>query len=159
MGAGATPSVSTASLWVTGKAENDSDAQSYITIIGVTDAADPTSLVTADYNNCGAVNNPTKQTDTDRDISADLTVGAYNTFALNATGIGNISVTDKTLFGCREGHDIEDVTLSGGAGVWNEVGLSMSEHADTTQDPKLVTTFTPGGAADTAVLDLTSKFW
>lgn len=92
--------------YIVGKIDNyNGDGYDYVAIVQ-TDQPDHTLLTTADYNNCGAINNPTKGS-ADIDISG-LTISDWNNFPLNATGIGWISKTGWTMLGMREGHDIQD---------------------------------------------------
>jgi len=141
----------TVKLYTTAAAiDNDNDGKDYATIIGMTDAADPDNLVATDYDNCGAVDNPTKQSD-DVDLGT-ISSSAQYTWTLNATGLGNINNSGYTEFGIREGHDIED--LGDNANLGNNMRIYTSEETGTDKDPVMTLV-----AAAGRVLDLTSKYW
>jgi len=131
-------SAATLGLYITSADEYDNDAEAYIGIVQ-TSQNSPTALIADDYDQCGAVDNPT-QGATAVDIT-DLTVDQYNTWTLNATGRGWISKTGYTLLGMREGHDITD-TPTIDAGGANDVRARTSEYAGTASDPYLEVTYT-----------------
>lgn len=132
-------SAATVQLYITSVTDTDNDAQSYVTIIGNTTPASNTDLVAGDFDQCGAIDNPTKMSD---DVDATgITTGAYNTWTMNATGLANISQTGITKWGIREGHDIEDVAVVGN--VRTLIFVRSSEQAGTTNDPVLTVTHAP----------------
>lgn len=110
------------------------DANSYTTIVGLTSPASNTALATADFDQCGAIDNPTKfSNDVDHD---SLTDEAYYSWTINATGLANISKTGITKWGWRMGHDIVDSTP--GTGTVNEINADSADASGTSQDPRLV---------------------
>ena len=120
------------------------DGYDYIAIVQ-TDQPDSSTLRAADYNNCGATNNPTKGS-ADIDISGIGTV-AYTDFTLNATGRDWINKTGTTMLGTREGHDIED-NFPGDPGEVNKFSKGImycSENTGTDKDPYLEVEYTLGG--------------
>ena len=113
-----------------------------------TDQPDHGILTTADYNNCGATNNPTEGA-TRIDIT-DVVDDNYNTWTLTeATGWGWIkksgeastcgtALTGWTRLGMREGHDaIDNLPVDS-----NTVQIRFSEYANTAYDPYLTVTYT-----------------
>lgn len=123
----------TLNIYISAITDNDDDGDNFIRVVQ-TNQPDPTQLTNADYNNCGATDNPTAGA-TDLDIGDDLTATQYNVWTLNATGIGWISQTGYTLLGIREGHDVVDsavgaglissITFNGNAAGSNEPYLSV----------------------------------
>jgi len=73
---------------------------------------------------------------------ANFTVGAYNDFTLNASGIANI-VDGITKFGTMSDKDLDNVVPTrGGNDSWTEMGVYNADQTGTTQDPKLVIEYT-----------------
>ena len=72
-------------------------------------------------------------------ISAMLTA-AYNNVDLNATGLTWISTTASTLLGIRM---LKDINSTSPANLRSYAQFRASEQAGTTNDPKLVVTYTP----------------
>ncbi len=88
----------------------DDDGDDFIRIVH-TDQPDPTTRTTADYNNCGATNNPEAGAN---DIDFGSLNGAdWNVFTLNDAGKSWVSVDGYTLLGMREGHDVIDSVFAG----------------------------------------------
>lgn len=121
--------------------DEDNDGDDFVRLVQ-TDQPSATTLAKADFNNCGATNNPTAGA-TDKDITG-LSSG-YQTFTLNATGLTWISKTSYTMFGLREGHDAKDSPIAAGAN--NYIEWNNSEYTGTTRDPYLTVNFTVSGAA------------
>ncbi|MBW1744687.1 MAG: hypothetical protein JRJ47_14870, partial [Deltaproteobacteria bacterium] len=129
------------------KGNDDDDGYDYIAVVGETTQADPDVLTTADYDTCGAVNNPTLGS-AKYDITS-IATGAYLEIVLNATGISWIRRSGTgdnaySRFGIREGHDIEDHPFAGATNTWSYVTGPQSEYAGTAYDPKLSVTYTVG---------------
>ena len=120
------------------------DGYDYVAVVQ-TDQPNPAVLAAADYNNCGAVDNPTKGS---ADIGlSGLSTGSYQDLTLNATGRGWINKTGTTMLGTREGHDIQD-NFPGDPGEVDKrswVNYRSSEQTTTAQDPYLSVTYTVGG--------------
>lgn len=93
----ATISAATKSLYGNSATYFNPDGNSPKANIYLATPASSGTLVAADYSQIGA----TKQCDTDITYASWNNSG-YNDFALNAAGIGNISKTGITRFGCRE---------------------------------------------------------
>lgn len=127
-------------MYITAKYNDWNDGKDYYTVLQTTQAS-TSELVVGDYDAWDAINNPTKGSD-DIDIG-NISTSAYNTWTLNATGMGWISKTGNTLLGIREGHDQEDSKPSDppdATWVQSSITFSTSEETGTTQDPKLVVT-------------------
>ncbi len=133
--------------------------------------------------------NPTSNTDLvagDFDVSTHWTMtqqntadisygswvaGGYNTFALSATGLGNISKTGISNFGAVSNWDRDNTAPTWAASKDDYVGMYFADQAGTSQDPKLVVVSisgTPpiaptnllaeGQTSPTGVMDLTPEF-
>jgi len=73
-------------VYVTGKQDSENDGYDYLAVVGPTTQVSPTALATGDYDTCGAVHDATKGS-SNKDLGV-VSASAYNSFALNATGIG-----------------------------------------------------------------------
>ena len=136
---GAVISAATLNLYIHSIAEScDDDAQAYSTVVQTTQAS-TNSLITEDYDQCGAVDNPTKGSN-DINTVAGLTVDAWGVWTLNAAGRSWIVDDGITKLGIREGHDIEDI--SSAVCSYNWANFRSSEYADTASDPYLSVTYT-----------------
>lgn len=79
------------------------------------------------------------QSDTTLSYSSWPADDAYADFALNATGIGNISKTGVTKLGLRDSIDFLNTGLSGNGGTVQDGGnCDFADTAGTSTDPKLV---------------------
>ena len=133
---GDTVSDATIQLYVTAVGDSDNDAQGYLVVVGETTQASTASLIRADYNDCGAVDNPDEGSN-----QVDLTgmaTGQYVSWTLNSTGIDWIDGGGTTKFGMREGHDVEDLAIN--VEGHNRATIYFSEQTGTANDPKLVAT-------------------
>ena len=137
LGAGATVSAAVLYLWPGGTDNTDNDGDDWINVVQ-TDQPSTSTLTTADFNNCGATDNPTEGA-TRVDIG-NITGAQYNTWTLNATGRGWIDKTGVTMLGMREGHDCIDSALAN-SGISGLKDVCMSEYATTSQDPYLAVTY------------------
>ena len=144
-------SSATLSLWVVTVLDGDNDGDDWINIVQTTQASN-TTLSETDYDQCGAVSNPTEGA-TRKDLSSGFTSNAYNDFALNATGITWISKTGYTKLGVREGHDATNVALVKTSAVYNSISGYYSEATGTANDPKLVVEHSAGAPATTPTFD------
>lgn len=93
------------------KENSDNDGDDFIVTVQ-TSQADPLNLSTADFDQCGAINNPTEGSNR-IDIGNIVTGGTYNEFVLNSTGLSWINKNGWTLLGLREGHDVIDSPYGG----------------------------------------------
>jgi hypothetical protein len=87
-------------IYVGSADSNDNDGKDYIVAVTSTPASN-TALVAGDFDQLGT----TAQSNT---IDLTSMADGWNTFAFNATGIGNVSKTGVSKFGFREGHDVEN---------------------------------------------------
>jgi hypothetical protein len=127
----------TASLtyWTNNIAYQDNDAEAYLGLVQTSQASNIT-LSTDDYDAVGFSEGATSI------ALDDLAVNNYNTMSLSGTGLGWINKTGFTNLGLLEGHDINNVALSGNYD--NEVEVEMSEYASTDHDPYLTITWEEG---------------
>lgn len=145
---GATISAAVLSLYCSAKSNVDNDGDDWMNVVQSSPASN-TALANGDFDQCGAINNPTEGA-TRIDIGS-ITTSAYNDFTLDATGRGWVNKTGVTKLGVREGHDCIDDPTVGGTSK-NSTDLATAETSGTTSDPKLVVTYTPpppgGGLTD-----------
>ncbi|MDD4985328.1 MAG: GLUG motif-containing protein [Dehalococcoidales bacterium] len=100
-----------------------------------TSQASTSQLSLSDYDQCGAVNNPTEG-------APRVGVGSYLTFNLNATGRSWISKTGYTKLGVRTLLDLDDIDPDDPDSREGAVNVSSSETSGTIYDPKLTVTYT-----------------
>ena len=124
-----TITVGTLSLYVT--ALNNDESTSVI--ITSSNPASNTVLAYADWTLFGAVSFASI-------ALASLSTSAYNDFTLDANGRNNIDIDGISKFGTFDSKDFNDSA----PGVWksNSVTTYMAERTATTEDPKLVVTYT-----------------
>lgn len=129
--------ISAATLSIYGSSKSDFFAQS-INIVKTTPASN-TALVMTDYNIANW--DMTQQSDNPITITA-WSDTAYNNFAFNATGIGNVSKIDISKFGIAISADYNN--LDPGTHTLNEAYIiaNAADQAGTAQDPKLVVEYT-----------------
>ena len=142
--AGATISAVTMSYWPTAK---NNTAAGNATIYSFTPAVN-NSFAVADYDQFGTTAFSTNV------LVSGVTTGQYLDFAFNSTGVTNTTPGAINNFGTRE------VTFDvANSAPPNDTRCNLdgyfADQAGTTNDPKLVVTYTPGGR----FLDLTSKSW
>lgn len=137
-------SAATLNLYVTVNSNQDNDGDDWMNVVQTSQASSST-LAVGDFDQCGAVNNPTEGA-TRIDLGS-VSTSAYTAWTLDATGRGWISKTGFTLLGMREGHDAIDSPIDGSGGATqNRLTFSTSEETGTSQDPYLSVTYTvPGG--------------
>lgn len=130
--------ITAAVLSIFGKAKvNTFSTATFAVNIYSSNPASNTAIGTADYDQLGTT------AYSDSDITYDAwSIIAYNNFTFNATGRAAISKVGISKFGAREAtHDAadnEDFEASKQAGV----DCYFAEQGDTTNDPKLVVTYT-----------------
>lgn len=136
----ATITAATLRLYVTATA----DAYTQSVSIALPTPASNTVLASSDYDiaNWSMVRQATDLT------IAGLTTSAYNTWTLNATGLGNISKTGITKFGTVCSADLDNTTTGSSAAQESSVTVQFTEGAN---KPQLVVTFT-GGPLDPSVI-------
>lgn len=136
----ASSSISDATLSLFGDgtgANNDNDGDDFFCIVTSSPASN-IALVVGDYDQVGS----TEQHDTGQRKDYSVVQNAYNDFTFNATGIGNISKTSISKYGVREGHDVLNNAYAGASNSYNWRSFYMAEQTGTTNDPKLVVTYT-----------------
>ncbi|MBU4347825.1 hypothetical protein KKF23_04790, partial [Patescibacteria group bacterium] len=128
--------ISTAKLYLycTAKSSGDNDGDDWINVVQTSQVSN-SSLVTEDYDQCGAIHSAEEGCDTRIDISSASTATWWN-WALNTTGKSWVNKTGWTKLGLREGHDILDSPIAVDY-AFNSVTFSMSEQTGTSQDPYL----------------------
>jgi len=153
---GATINTAVFSLYVTSRDNSCSGAGSVNSKM-VLVASEPTSntaLANGDFTKLGTV-------DFGRSVQQDsITDSAYNDITVNAAGLLKISSTSVTKFGTRYGWDFDNLDPWSNGATWaagycdNAITGNRSEHAGTSQDPKLVVTWTaPGSPTPTPLAD------
>lgn len=146
-----TISSATIQLYGTGKWDNDNDSEAYVAIVQSTQAS-PTSLADGDFDAIG-----TTAFSDELDISSYNTSG-FNTFTLNSSGIANISKTGYSQFALREGHDLENIPVAGGAGI-SGVTNRMADYTGTTSDPILTIVHAADAGADGQFMTTNRHMW
>ncbi len=128
------------SLWVYTVNNQDNDGDDWVNVVQAT-VADPTSLASGDYDQIGAVTNPTEGS-TRKDLSS-IGTGAFKTWTLNATGLTWINPSGWTQLGWREGHDAIDSAITGPGGSVTQNRMAAYSASETGKEPKLTVTYTP----------------
>jgi hypothetical protein len=95
---------------VTSISSGDNDTYNYLVVTGNTSQDSYTSLSSTDYAKCGPINSAKNMSNL-LNLST-LVDGSNTTFQLNANGIGAIVKGGFSYFGIREGHDMENQTIS-----------------------------------------------
>ena len=127
----------------------DDDGLDYVNIYTTTPAAN-TAIANADYDQIGTTAQATAI-----DFGSLAAAGNYTDFTLNATGISSITLTGITKFGGREGHDVENTSITTDTrNLWQ---VSSADTALTTLDPKLV--ITHGAAASPTASPIDALLW
>ena len=135
------------SLYGGGKSNGISSEATHIA--GAT-PANTNNLVSADYAQV-------QRTTFGNVTYASFTVGAYNDITLNASGLTNISLTAVSKFSAQHAPDINNSPPAWVNGANNQVYWSSADTAGTTQDPKLVVTYTPPPSS--RISGLQAKYW
>lgn len=147
---GASASISAATLSLFGAYKDDTLGVTPNTNIYSSTVTSNNTLASSDFGQVGSTAFATA-------ISfASFSTSGYNDFALNASGISNISTTGVSKFSARNAnYDAAAVapTWSSGAGCYT--GCNHADTAGTTSDPKLVVTYTVGGGSFTALMNAT----
>ncbi len=128
-------SIHSATLGIVLSAVTD-DFSTSISLVRSTPASE-TDLVSADYGQLGTV----KQA-TDLTIASLTADGAtVNNFALNASGLGNISKTARSLFGIRHTPDVDNAEPTWSITDRAQINMSFAEEVSAGDDrPRLVVT-------------------
>lgn len=104
------------------------------------------SISTADY--ATTTHDFVAQSDTAINF-ADFSTSGYNDWALNATGIGNISKTGVTKLGFVSSYDMANSAPTHSASGWSYAQGYFCEYTGTARDPKLTVTYSTGGSTPT----------
>lgn len=123
--------ISAATLSIYGGSGTINDNSSAIYIVQSTQAS-ATDLVVEDYDQLGSVDFSTNIP------YASWNTAGYNDFALNASGLANISKTGYSMFGAL---DKLDFLNTGPATSNNSIAGYFSPESGTSKDPKLVITY------------------
>lgn len=138
-----TVSAATWSIWAVSLYTDWADSCNVVTSA----PASNTNLVAGDFN-IANWSGSSKVSDTETAYSA-FNSGAYNDFALNATGLAAVSKTGVTKLGWRGKCDVDASEPSTVVGTSAGINARFAEHTGTGSDPKLyvessvVSTFTP----------------
>ncbi|NTW31244.1 MAG: immunoglobulin domain-containing protein [Bacteroidetes bacterium] len=130
----------TFNAYITGKINSDNDGDDWINIIGQTTQASFSALEVSDFDQCGAVNNPTEGA-TRIDIG-NILINDWKVWTLNPTGLSWISKTGYTALGMREGHDCIDSPIVGSGEYSSGIDGRSSYYTGITYDPYLSVTYT-----------------
>jgi len=130
----ATISAATCSLY--GNDKNDQLAATPAIALVSSAPASNTNLVIGDYNKLGASDYATRIT------YANWSDGGYNGLVMNAAGLAAISLTGITKLGARLSYDIDNIAPTWSANKVSNLVMYGAERTGTTQDPKLVVTYT-----------------
>lgn len=123
----------TLSIYVTARNNSDNDGSDYIGVF-TSNPSSNTALVGSDYSSVGGTNFASPSPD----ITA-LTLNTYTNINLNSSGL--ISTTGITKLALKEGHNAGALIANG---TVNSITVSSAEVSGTSQDPKLVVTYTTG---------------
>ena len=148
MGAGATVTAATWSIYNTAKLDGGTETQ------GLVDSTPGASIDASDYANFTVDSDTTVATKT---INA-TTTSAYNDYTLDATGLTYIQVAGTTCLGLRLSKDYAETSSHASAPGTSatHATYSTSEEAGTGQDPKMAITYT---AAPAAVVPVNPIIW
>lgn len=117
----------------------DNDDEAWVNLVGPTTQADPTTLATGDFDQCGAIDNPTEFSTR---VRLENIGTGWKTFTLNSTALALIDSAARSylLMGQREGHDALDIPILAG-GYSNSLRYIGSGYSGTSFDPKIVLTY------------------
>lgn len=80
---------------------------------------------------------------------AGFNTSGYNDWTLNATGLAAVSTSGNTKIGFRNAnHDVADSAPSWSSSAISNLNAYFADQAGTTNDPKLVVTYTPGATGN-----------
>lgn len=139
---GSTANISDGVLSMYATAKNDANSISMVLV--QSSPASNTGLIGDDFDTCGSLNTPTEGAS--RKTLASHSTSAYNDFTLNTDGKSWIAKTGVTKLGLRGSLDVDN-----GSGSNNQVTYSSADQGSTTQDPKLVVTYTSATQYDQTI--------
>ncbi|MBI4087020.1 VCBS repeat-containing protein, partial [Candidatus Kaiserbacteria bacterium] len=127
----------TLKAWITSPwNDGDDDGSDFVRLVQTTTAS-PTSIAYGDYDDVGAVDNPTAGA-TDIDIS-NTGSNQWLTLTFNATGRSWVNPTGYTKLGLREGHDATDVAPT--SNTTTGLTIFTANRSGTSLDPLLEVTY------------------
>ena len=130
LGSGATISAAVLSLYYNSDKANADAGQAEPHIVDFNPAS-LTDIVVGDWDQFGTTSFATV-------AYSGISTAQYYNFTLDSNGIANISKTGTSAFGIRSAGDINNSTPTGG----NRVSWMSADTAGTSNDPKLVITYT-----------------
>ena len=139
LGAGATISAATFSLYGTSKQNSFASGGASLNLCLFSPGSN-TAAANADY---GTIDK-TLQSD-DSVIYSGWSTTGYNTLNLNSTGLGNINKTGRTWLMTCSANDQAVSAPPWGVNKQTDLQAYYAEQTGTSQDPKLVVTYTAGG--------------
>lgn len=138
--AGATISAATLSIYGNDK-QDQLSATPDITLYQSTVSSN-TTFANADFQSFGTTAFATAIT------YASWSTTGYNDLALNANGLSNISKTAVSKFGAKNAnHDVANSAPTWGSDQYAYLGSYYADQTGTTNDPKLVVTYTVSGSS------------
>ena len=146
IGVGSTINSATLSLFGSSKLDESGSAPSYNIYTSTPNSN--TALVSGDYGQFGTVAQATAIT------QANISTTEYNDWALNSTGLTNISKTGISKFGLRTVFDADNTAPTWGSAQVSRIVLQSADTAGTANDPKLVVIYTlvAGGGGNLTML-------
>lgn len=124
-------------LHVKSKINTDNDGDDFIVIVGLTTQNSNTTLITADFDQCGAVDSVTEYSD--RVDLSNISISATNQWEINSAGLTKIEEAFQNqgfiLFGARTGHDVVDNPPAGN--TTTAITVSASEDTTASKRPLL----------------------
>ena len=133
----------TLSLSGSGGASDDSFTPAQSITLSSSTPASNTALTFGDY---AVANFGSTRFATDITI-ANWSTTAYNDFALNSSGLTNISKTGVSKFGTRVSADFTNTAPDAGASKRAAVAAFLAETVGTSSDPKLAVTHSVGSSS------------
>lgn len=139
---GSSASISAATLSLFGQYKADPGSNTPDTNIYSSTVTSNTTLAASDFSQVGSTAFATA-------IGfSSFSTTAYNDFTLNASGISNISLTGVSKFSARNAnYDAAAASPTWSSGIDSYCGGFYADQTGTTNDPKLVVTYTAGSAS------------
>lgn len=147
IGSGYTVTAATFNIRPYSRVNTDDDGDDWLNVVLATQAS-TSSVVVADFNQCGAVNDPPEGA-TRIDIGS-LSLSSQNAWTLNATGRGWVEMEGWTKLGLREGHDALDNPISFDGR--SQISFNSSEAAEAYRPFLDITVAAAGGGASTQTI-------
>ena len=130
-------------LYVSGIIDTDDGD---LCIVGPTTQASVTTLSTADFDQCAAIDSPTEIAS--RVDFGSITATQVNNFTITSLGASPTWIVGNyAMIGLREENDVIDSAYAGANNTHNRLRADASENADAGQDPVLGITVAAGASA------------